>query len=274
MSNLPYIIPDCAIHGNISSSTNAYVIAYTDGRLIKGPEGIIFQSIPKELLRELKCRIFLGTLHNISWWAIGISITVHLPPHYTSVSLRELGNVVEPNILGITCRAVQLVRFDALNSFCGFCGSSTSMKEDEIAKICSSCGRIIFPRLSPAVIVRITDRNKILLSRSPHFPAKMYSVQAGFVEPGESLENTVHREVREEIGIEISDLTYFGSQPWPFPDSLMIGFTARYAGGDITPDNSEIEDAGWFSVSDLPQLPGHDSIARALIEDWVLQTLK
>jgi NAD+ diphosphatase len=99
----------------------------------------------------------------------------------------------------------------------------------------------------------------------------MYSVQAGFVEAGESLETAVCREVREEIGIEISNIKYFGSQPWPFPDSLMIGFTAEYAGGEIMPDGFEIEDAGWYTHENLPQLPGPDSIASALILNWIEQ---
>ncbi|MFH0966628.1 MAG: NAD(+) diphosphatase, partial [Methanobacteriota archaeon] len=135
--------------------------------------------------------------------------------------------------------------------------------------ICPSCGLITFPRLSPAIIVRITDGDRILLARSPHFPSHMYSVLAGFIEPGESLEATIHREVFEEVGVRVSDLRYFGSQPWPFPDSLMIGFTARYVSGDITCDGVEIEDAQWFTRDQMPELPGILSISRALIDDFL-----
>ena len=143
------------------------------------------------------------------------------------------------------------------------------MKEDETAKICPACGFLTFPRISPAIIVRITDNDRILLARSPHFPPGMYSVLAGFIEPGESLEAGILREVHEEVGVRIDNLAYFGSQPWPFPDSLMIGFTARYASGEIRCDGVEIEDAGWYGRENMPGLPGHMSIAHALISDYL-----
>jgi NAD+ diphosphatase len=128
----------------------------------------------------------------------------------------------------------------------------------------------VFPRISPAVIVLIERGDHVLLARASHFPEGMHSVVAGFVEPGESLEETVSREIEEETGILVEDVRYFGSQPWPFPDSLMIGFTARYASGEIRIDGKEIVDAGWFSVDDLPEIPGKVSIARKLI-DWFIE---
>lgn len=200
--------------------------------------------------------------------AIGIPADA-IPPGYTPLTLREIAGGACGDISGIACRAIQLVRFNSLTRYCGYCGCRTFMKGDEIAKVCSSCGRIVFPKLSPAIIVRITDGDRILLSRSPHFPPGMYSIQAGFVECGESLEATAHREILEEVGVKIAELQYFGSQPWPFPDSLMIGFTATYVGGEIASDGNEIEDAKWFTKGALPLLPGPDSIARALILDWL-----
>ncbi len=126
-----------------------------------------------------------------------------------------------------------------------------------------------FPRLSPAIIVLVERGDQVLLARGTAFPDGMYSTLAGFVEPGESLEEAVHREIYEESGILLTDLRYFGSQPWPFPHSLMIGFTARYAGGEIVIDPAEIADAQWFTVDRLPRVPQKLSIARRLIDSYV-----
>ncbi|MGB3681830.1 MAG: NAD(+) diphosphatase, partial [Rubrobacteraceae bacterium] len=132
-------------------------------------------------------------------------------------------------------------------------------------------GMHFYPRLSPAAIMLVTSGEQLLLARSPHFPPGMYSALAGFVEPGESIEQTIAREVREEVGVEIQNPRYFGSQPWPFPDSLMIGFTAEYAGGELRFEDGEIEDAGWFSAGKMPELPPRLSIARAMIEHFLEQ---
>ena len=126
-----------------------------------------------------------------------------------------------------------------------------------------------YPRLSPAVIVLVRDGSRVLLARSPGFPAHMYSVLAGFVEPGESVEEAIKREVREEVGVEVTNARYFGSQPWPFPNSLMIGFTTEYAGGELQIDPTEIEDAGWFEAGEFPPLPPKVSIARVMIDGFV-----
>jgi len=139
----------------------------------------------------------------------------------------------------------------------------------ERAKECPHCGLLHFPRLAPAVIMLIERGNEVLLARSRHFTPGTYSVLAGFVEPGESLEEALVREVKEEVGISVKDIRYFSSQPWPFPHSLMIGFTATHAGGEITLEDGEIEDAGWFTAHHLPSLPGKLSIARRLIEWFV-----
>jgi NAD+ diphosphatase len=135
---------------------------------------------------------------------------------------------------------------------------------------CPSCGLLTYPRISPAVMVLIRRGDELLLARSPHFRSGMYSALAGFVEAGETVEHAAVREVREEVGVEIANLRYFQSQPWPFPDSLMLAFFADYAGGEITPDPSEIEAAGWFAIDELPTLPDPVSIARRLIDAAVL----
>ena len=134
---------------------------------------------------------------------------------------------------------------------------------------CTRCGMMHYPRLSPAAIVLVRNGDQILLAHSPGFPKGLYSVLAGFVEPGESIEEAVVREVREEVGIEVTNVRYFGSQPWPAPNSLMVGFTADYTGGSLIPEPGEIEDAAWYTADDLPPLPPRLSIARAMIDDFV-----
>ena len=163
-------------------------------------------------------------------------------------------------------RATQLLDWRKNHRYCGNCGSPTGAKPDEFAMACPACGLLAYPRLSPAIMVLVRRGADILLARGPQFPPDMYSALAGFVEPGESAEQCAVREVREEVGIAIANLRYFGSQPWPFPNSLMLAFFADYAGGEITPDANEIEAAAWFSRDALPRLPDAISIARRLID--------
>ena len=139
----------------------------------------------------------------------------------------------------------------------------------EKARVCSNCGYISYPLICPAIIVAVEREGMILLARSPRFPKGRYSVLAGFVEPGESLEDTVRREVMEEVSIELDEVRYFGSQPWPFPHSLMLGFTARWKAGEIRVDGIEIEDAHWYSPEDLPNTPSTKSISGRLIKNFL-----
>jgi NAD+ diphosphatase len=184
--------------------------------------------------------------------------------------LRRLYGRLEEDLFWVAARAVQIVEWDRTNQFCGQCGTPLKTKVTERAKECPQCGLLHFPRLSPAIIVLVQRGQELLLARSRHFLPGMYSVLAGFVEPGESLEEAVVREVKEEVGLAIKDIRYFGSQNWPFPHSLMIGFTATYAGGEISLNDEEIETADWFTVDTLPPIPGKISIARKLI-DWFLE---
>ncbi len=185
------------------------------------------------------------------------------------VDLRAIFAAVDEEFFAVAGKAKQVVSWHATHHFCGRCGGETEPARGEMAMRCARCGMMHYPRVSPAVIVRVRRGDEILLARSPGFPKGLRSVLAGFVEPGESIEETIHREVREEVGIEVENLRYFGSQPWPFPNSLMIGFTADYAGGELAPQPGEIEDAGWYRAGDLPQLPPKVSIARRMIEDFV-----
>lgn len=213
--------------------------------------------------------LHVGVLNGVNCYAVsddtGQSVNI---PNTAWVPLRQsLGRFDEEMFL-MYGRARQLLTWAENNRFCGRCGNPMSLKQDERCLVCSACGNISFPRISPAVIVAVEKDGKLLLARSQRFHSKMYSVLAGFVEPGESLEDCVRREIKEEVGIDVDDIRYFKSQPWPFPDSLMVGFTARYAGGEILVDSREIDDAGWFSPDAFPMLPGKISIARALIDHF------
>ncbi|MFO7963929.1 MAG: NAD(+) diphosphatase [Desulfobacterales bacterium] len=182
-----------------------------------------------------------------------------------------IGWMKEDVILTAAC-AAQLIRWFKTHTYCGQCGRPMEDKTDERAKRCPDCNLVFYPRLSPAVIMAVVHHDKLLLARSGRFPTGFYSVLAGFVEPGETLEECVVREVFEEVGIWVKNVRYFGSQPWPFPDSLMLGFTAEYSHGDLNPDPSEIADAGWFAADQLPDIPPKISIARRLI-DWYVETV-
>src|SRR5207248_7129772 len=169
-------------------------------------------------------------------------------------------------------RALQLVEWDRTHQFCGRCGSRTEAHREERVRVCPSCKLSAYPRVAPAVMALVRREKEVLLARSPHFPPGMYSALAGFVEPGESLEQCLAREVQEEVGVRVGSIRYFASQPWPFPHSLMIAFVAEWSAGEIAPQPSEIEDAKWFDVLQLPKLPSRISIARRLI-DSVCQEL-
>lgn len=165
-------------------------------------------------------------------------------------------------------RAAQLAVWHEQHRFCGRCGHPLGMHEQDLAKHCSQCSLTVYPRISPCVIVLVVRGEQALLAHNPRFPSGRYSTLAGFIEAGESAERAVAREIREEVGIEVSDIRYFRSQPWPFPHSLMFGYFARYAGGELTPDGIEIADARWFDRDALPELPPPFTISRQLIEAW------
>lgn len=213
----------------------------------------------------------VGALDGIAAWAAGAMAGAEPPEGMVFEGLRRLYGRLDEEVWKLAGRAVQILEWDRNHRFCGRCGAETVRKEEELARVCPGCGLQHFPRISPAVIVRIERGDQVLLARSPHFAPGVYSTLAGFVEPGESLEQTVAREVLEEVGVQVTNIRYFGSQPWPFPHSLMIGFVADWESGEIRPQEGEIEDAGWFGVDSLPGMPSRFSIARTLIDDFVAQ---
>lgn len=182
------------------------------------------------------------------------------------LSLRSFLDHPDSGLFARLSQASQLATWRRQHRFCGACGTPLQVVADENAMNCPACQLQVWPRLSPSIIVLIHRGEEILLARSPRFRAGFYSVLAGFVEAGESIEQCVHREVLEEVGLEIGNLRYITSQSWPFPHSLMLGFHAEYVSGEIVPQPEEIEDAGWFHIDALPQLPGTGSISRYLID--------
>jgi NAD+ diphosphatase len=211
---------------------------------------------------------YLGTLGESHCYAVQLS-TDKTPTGMAFKDLRSAMMVLEENFGALAGRAFQIIQWDRTHQFCGQCGGRTEALAGERAKKCYQCGLLQFPRLSPAIIVLVRRGKELLLARSRQTPPGMYSILAGFVEPGETLEQAVEREVKEEVGILIRNIRYFGSQPWPFPHSLMIGFTAEHAEGELEIDRNEMEDANWYSVDRLPMLPPPISIARRLIDNFL-----
>jgi NAD+ diphosphatase len=170
-------------------------------------------------------------------------------------------------------RAYHISQWRTESAFCGRCGSPNGDATDELARLCPKCGRREYARISPAVIVLVTrDDGRALLAHNAKFREGLYSLVAGFVEAGESLEHTVAREIREEVGVEVQDIEYRASQAWPFPNSLMLAFRARWASGEPRPDNVEIADVRWFAPDALPEIPAPGSISRALIDEWLRES--
>lgn len=212
---------------------------------------------------------YLGTLEGTHCYSVELPEDAQPPEGMKFADLRQAYSEMSEKCFTLVNKAIQIMEWDRTNRFCSRCGTKTLQKPGERGKECPDCGELFYPRISPAVIVLIQKGHEILLARSPNFLPGMYGLIAGFVEPGESAEAAVVREIREEVGIEVRNITYFGTQAWPFPNSLMIGFTAEYDSGNIRPDGFEIEDARWFSVENLPELPGKISIARKLIDHFL-----
>jgi NAD+ diphosphatase len=216
---------------------------------------------------------YLGRLHDEDCFALHVE-NATLPEPWSAQSLRALYASFGEELFVAAGRGVQIAAFALTHRHCGRCGRPTRPVPGEHSRRCDNDNLSFYPRIAPAIIVLVRRGEQALLARSARFTAGIYSTLAGFVEAGESLEQTLAREVREEVGVEVDNVRYFGSQPWPFPHSLMVGFTADYAGGELRVDGEEIVDARWFSPHDLPGLPPRPSIARRLIDETWLQHLE
>jgi NAD+ diphosphatase len=182
----------------------------------------------------------------------------------------NLGNI-DSTLFNLAGRALQLCTWYQTHRFCGQCGVATVEDDSDRSLVCPDCKLHFYPRLSPSIIVLVHRGDEVLLARNHMFPEGLFSTLAGFVEPGETIEETVRREVREEVGITVGKLEYRGSQPWPFPNSLMLGFHAEYESGEFVLQEDEIAEAHWFPVTDLPLIPGKFAISRWLIDDYLAQ---
>ncbi|HEX6548981.1 MAG TPA: NAD(+) diphosphatase [Candidatus Dormibacteraeota bacterium] len=245
----------------------ALVFAFAGDRLAVSIEGERAE-IPTARAFVGDTAIFFGRLDGRDCFALALDPGEE-PSGLRLSGLRELFGRLDPAVHNVAGRAFQVTEWFRGHAFCGRCGTPTELAEGERARACPRCGALYFPRINPAVIFLVERGDRMLLARSRNFRGPFYSVLAGFVEPGESLEETIEREVREEVGLEVGDIRYFGSQPWPFPSQLMIGFNIQHARGEIQLQDSEIVDAGWFGTDGLPELPGRFSIARRLIEDFL-----
>ncbi len=254
-----------------------FVFRGQDLLLQEGPGGLALPSggpggnppVPAE---DVRC---VGLLGGRPCWTAQAGAEAAPPPGHTAEPLRRLFDRLDDGLLAVAGRAVQVLEFDRTTRFCGACAAPTALDDGERARRCTRCGATFYPRLAPAMMALVTRRGasgrELLLARGRRFPMPMYSALAGFVEPSESLEDAVRREVREEVGVEVRGLRYFGSQCWPFPHSLMVAFLAEHAGGEIVCEPSEIADARWFPVDRLPMLPHRLSVARRLIDHAVAE---
>ena len=232
--------------------------------------------------------IFLGVANTLNYIGVNLSppnqkFEYWLKEHNIIIDdLRKYGPVLDDVEASFLALSNGMFFWHNTHKFCGSCGFQNFSKEGGFVMKCSNdkCGKSHFPRTDPAIITLISFQDKVLLGRSPRFPDSMYSTLAGFVEPGESLEQALEREVFEEVGIKVKNIKYFNSQPWPFPASLMLGFFAEAVNDQMTIDYDEIEDAHWFSINELKslehpsisggfKLPRVDSIARRLVDTWI-----
>jgi NAD+ diphosphatase len=227
---------------------------------------------PRALGLEPLRTLYLGQLGGPHCFSAEVAGDASPPEGFGWHGLRALFTVLDDAHFAIAGRALQLLEWDRTHQFCGRCGTPTSPRTTERSRECPACGLVAYPRLAPAVMALIRrPPDEILLARSARFPAGMYSALAGFVEPGETLEQCLEREVLEEVGVRIRGVRYFASQPWPFPHSLMIAFVADWEVGEIRADPGEIEAAAWFKIQSLPKLPAPISIARRLIDAAVAE---
>lgn len=211
-------------------------------------------------------RIYLGTYAGRHCYVSELSHADALPAGHALAGLRAVMGGADPTLGMLAGRAFQIMEWDRNHQYCSRCGTPTEVRRDERARVCPACRYTAYPPISPAIMILIVRGREILLARKKEWVHGRFSALAGFVEPGEQLEDTVRRETREEVGLEIKNLRYFGSQPWPFPHQLMIAFIADYAAGEVTPDGVEIEEAGFFDVGKLPDLPAGISISRRMID--------
>ena len=224
-----------------------------------------FLSVTKKLSLGLNAIYLDGHVLIVS---CRLSLNAKFTKQFSVYPAKGFLTTIEENIQRQMLRAIHWLTWNDRLQYCSKCGDILSKVPDLMEKKCRCCSLSFFPNLSPAIMVLIQRNHQVLLARSAHFKPGIYSALAGFIDIGESAEEAVYREVKEEVGIEISKLEYFGSQSWPFPNSFMIAFKAHYLSGELAINPNEIEDAKWFDIDDLPALPSYPSISRKMIDIW------
>ncbi len=224
--------------------------------------------LPEAFARTLDPIVHLGTYRGVPCWAAAVPAGAETPAGFQRESVLPAQTRLTDDVLSLGGLALQAIQWESSSLHCPRCGARTTRMRGEWGKRCTGCGHEHYPHLHPAVIVLVRDGDRVLLTRKAVWPKGRYGLVAGFVDVGESLEGAAAREVHEEVGVDIRDLRYAASQYWPFPSQLMVGFTAAYSGGDLTVNRQELEDARWFSVHDLPDLPPKLSIARFLLDHF------
>jgi NAD+ diphosphatase len=285
----PAVTPESA------ATPDAWCFAFVEGQLliVEQAEGHGFAPQPWSLFEPLHpVRHYLGQLDGVDCWAFTLK---EPPPGFKRSPLRAAMMQFGDPLMGVAGRAAQVLEWDRAHRYCGVCGAPTELLATERSRKCPACGHTAYPRLSPAMMVLVwrqvgagppqadcaplgaanavsvgATRCEVLLARSPHYVPGVYSALAGFVEAGESLEECIHREVAEEVNVQVTDLRYYGSQSWPFPHSLMMAYTARWVSGEIVKQEGEIEDAQWYALDALPKIPPRFSISGHLIRDTVV----
>ena len=259
-------------NNNTSSNQKIFLIIRGQEVLedtISGQVALLAEDDLKWSSLELLSEHFLGYLDDKALYAAELSQSSNLLDNTKMSTMYALLGRVADSLFTALSRAVQIVEWYRSNQYCGKCSKNLQEDEKERAMKCS-CGNLVYPRISPCVIVLVTKGEELLLAHNKNFPGNFYSTLAGFIEPGESAEHSLRREVLEEVNIEIENIIYYGSQSWPFPSQLMLGFHAEFKSGDIKPDGLEIDKADWFNYQNLPEVPtGNISISGQLIESYI-----
>ena len=242
-----------------------HLIVVPDGAELRLPTGTIPAGFKDAHVNPL----WLGTLAGTECWVGALHREIRLPEGFVAETLVPMqGTRLPDDLLSLGGMAMQALWWESTSGHCPRCGGTTERLEGEWGKRCRACRYEHYPHLHPAVIVMVKDGSRCLLARKAGWAPGRYALVAGFVDNGESLEGAVAREVKEEVGLDVTDIRYVGSQNWPFPSQLMVGFVARYAGGDVTIDADELEDARWFPHDGLPALPSRHSISRYIIDQY------
>jgi NAD+ diphosphatase len=258
-----------AVQPDAPATESAWCFAFVEGQLlVPDVDGAGFVPHRGQAFEPLHTtRHYLGQLDGLDCWALALT---GAPPGWRRTPLRAAMMQFGEPLMGVAGRAAQVLEWDRAHRFCGVCSTPTELQASERSRKCPACGHTAYPRLSPAMMVLVYREGQVLLARSPHYAPGVYSALAGFVEAGESLEECVHREVAEEVGVRVKNLRYYGSQSWPFPHSLMVAYSAEWVEGDIVKQEGEIEDAQWYALNALPKIPPRFSISGHLIRDTVV----